>query len=946
MLRKYGEGGMLRRVIAPVDYDRLDLSLSDLYHKEYPKYVDWLTNQIDEHLDPIALPPDFYYDNVLLVPDIANPPYYKDDTLIDHIILPPKTSFGIQRISAFDNGQYHYYNVEKKYLGRSNGALDFTIVTGDEITILSISRDASNVVKSFKEVMKIVGRNVTFERTELSVSTKYPQSEKLTYYTSDLVESRMLCFNTPGDVFYPSDFESASKALLFEARKQCFYLFDRLVAAKAVELVQEIETNPLDAMISKLLAENILREKIGGVFKQFVYPEFDIEKPNMRGLPFLDSTYGFKLVTDGTVVDMPSSVPLGLNSVGSKTDPKTYFIDQFVSCIIEVVPTIKDETVIEILSEVKPTNQDRYIKVNLKMRLYRVARISMSFVIEANDKMGLAANQIMTVANGQTKIDQPTILTENGKITVNYLRDVEELLTDEELEYVRVVRPTQPGSQYDIVVPFDGVTVEGILKFSLVMKTNAAPFSWVAFTKTEPLLMNVPSWAIDSFTILQLPNFTYATKINNLAETISDKELYFQAKFDLQDYQNSKFEKDIANKLDREEYYEIATSNKTTIFETITGPLQILAMFNVPARVATVLNISLALLTAVENVQRGEYMQAALNAYTGLTVATYNLRKRLGVFPTNQDDMIKQMSEYDLSKVTMIKRARDSPLAKFEQFPRGIHIDNIEIRSNNIKQLPGAKYVADWLNSRPESNITKYMKTRMVIPEHHYVQTTSTTYVEGVGNVTQSTRLGIADGVNSSRGDFNIKNTEKNSGKLPSQPGVLYHVGIHENGKFLPYKHEDDTLLQHKATLAQLGAKRSDLLTIDSHEALEKKYGMSFDKTLSKHLELFDNVEHKTVQRVEHTTFPTEHNKIIGHFTQEPYKQNWHYNITNRNCQGYAKDLFNQLQGFDSKLGFNPAQYERGDMRFLNFKDKVDFQFYMRENYENILGFAPGRFTK
>lgn len=426
-----------------------------------------------------------------------------------------------------------------------------------------------------------------------------------------------------------------------------------------------------------------------------------------------------------------------------------------------------------------------------------------------------------------------------------------------------------------------------------------------------------------------LNNFVTITDIN-LAQAIRNQER-----------QNSIFEKDIQQLTNRLEILEQAT--RPSILGTIISTTQLVTNFELPVLATLALSTTFAALTSVQQIAQGQYVEAVISSLLGtLSAITSSRTTSYDSSSLLNQDYIYQFTKLNDNKnklhETFEKRQPNLVINPTKNNPQGILFDNIQIRSSKIKEFPGSGKIADWLNAHPNSKVSAWARERNLIPEHHFVQLQSSLLIEKKMYV-NNLRLGISDGVNSKRGNFNIGSTATQTGSLISQPGVMFFPTVLENDITKPYICTN-TLKQYKSMLVCRGAKRSDVL-LATEEELNKKYSTNFNLELKNMHSKFDRSTTSYVKGASTSITAGEQGDIINHFTSEAFKTNWNYNLTQRNCQGYANAVFNSLQGNNNPDDHLPLKYSKTSSVTI-YNNLKDYDNSVIEIFDKIIAFAPG----
>lgn len=927
MLKRYSDGtGLLSRIDIPIDWDRTDLNLTELATVAYPNYLNWLQSKINPLISLRALPPDFYFSGDVIPNITTDHTLSRLESLQSAIFIPHSTLLSIQsshtRFPLKDSIYPFSLNVHADSDGDNDGNMTAVIIKTevDQLAILYSKPDSTY------RLMKItvVGQELEYFMTP--VDFVFQPGRVYSISTDNFLTTTDLCFQKVQG-FYPEEFPAATQAFQAEIKLNFYYLLDKFVSERYETTILQTPTNKLDRILYDLVTAETTRKRLGGNFVQFTtdFTSFSPFTLNMHALP-AQSNY-MKLVYHASK-QVPVNVVSATTIETEATLPPVQTITDFRNTTISTLAYTTQDT---ISVDVAVYNEnDNHIACEIKV--YSKAKYHSGFRVNylCNPNMGITTEPLLASLSKETKLLQPMVITGTTSTTVTY-----EHQTTKEIVfatyYEKRLIPTAPFP--DMVFIFYDQIIRIAINDRAQVKEITATGQHFQIPKAGPTTMT-------DMRALSKVSVILASSPTTLTETTTENEIQIMTFLRYQEYRNLQFDSEIEKISFRLDVIESAT--KPSVLGFITTPLQLASNFNLPAKMAIALSTTLLVLNAVEESLRGNYLESFFIGLSGFLIGLHNART-LGKPQANaalKRDLIDDFRIYSDAKATMQINYRGKKIPVPKDFPGGLMKDYLEIRSNKIQQLPGTGLIAEALNKQPDGAITQYLKKRFLIPEHHYLQATTTNHIPGVGTVTFGLRLGISDGVNSARGDLNIGSSASNTGKLPSQPGILFFPSVHTDGKLLPYEHPDK-LTQFKAILAQNGADRSKLLVIDNLTALEQRYKTTYAQELKNFQARFENSDSQIVERLEHTIFPREFSYIVNHFTSEDFKKNWGYNVTSRNCQGYASEAIKQLQGLKTQGTFIPKEYIRSLDGFINITSKNEFDAMLKSIYHDIIGFAP-----
>lgn len=549
-----------------------------------------------------------------------------------------------------------------------------------------------------------------------------------------------------------------------------------------------------------------------------------------------------------------------------------------------------------------------------------------------------AVTLIVNTFQGQFDLS-PTIIAGNDFVDIVYEKQFQH-----EIEYetnsVGIKHMSTSVREYSIIG-----TSGRVIRLRAYYRSEDSTYVITDFATTDYHYSN----QANSFTEVQLqstPKFTYQQPLIDINSYVTYTDLSLIEYFRTQNRINLV----IFEKLDNLEYRltTVEEATRPTIIGTAAAITQMISNFEFPIQIMLALATFTSFLETVDQAAKGQYTEAVVTSFFGTLSAFTSFRGSTssGRVPQLEQDYTGKFATLVDAKTAVHRRIKaikpDLKIGITKNNPAGAIVDTVQIRSSKIREFPGSGAIADYLNSHPDSKLTAWAKQRNLIPEHHFVQTNTTYEIEG--NIYQNQlRLGVSDGVQSNRGNFNIGSTNINTGTLMSQPGFMFCPTILDGTTFRPII-IDDRLKQYRANLVMRGAKRSEVILLEEG-ALNKKYRTTFNAELNNTMHKFNNSNTNLVKSTQSTITAGEYSDIAKHFTSESFKSNWNYNLLNKNCQGYAQSVYDNLLGAQ-----NPTKYLTNTYSKISTKTVYDsYNDYIRqinEIYDRIIAFAPGYATQ
>jgi len=439
-------------------------------------------------------------------------------------------------------------------------------------------------------------------------------------------------------------------------------------------------------------------------------------------------------------------------------------------------------------------------------------------------------------------------------------------------------------------------------------------------------------------------NFTFAISPNLAQNSIPFETISIQNRLDFQNLINVSIIKEVYDLDFRVKAIEKAL--QPTVFSFIFNTLQILTNFELPLKYVIMLSRTLLVLDVVHQVILGDYLNASLTAFVGILTHMFSVKtKGEDVTEAVNRDLINQVAIYNQGVSSRVSRDIKFPPIKSKSLDP--NHSEIQIRANDIRQLPYLSEFNKNLNSNSTGKLTKFLKMKNILPEHHYLQTFSHFTISEDNlehDMLISLRLGIADGIQSNRGSFSLTGNNPIVKNVRAQPGILFQVYQLKEGELVPYS--KGTISEYKMQLAALGAERSRLLTFGTFEELNEFYKTDFLTTKKLYLKLIENDDSRLVDVAENVIFPGEYPRIVEHFTSEVFLHDMQYQLIGNNCQDYALNVFRNLQGIPTDDNFFPYSYKRSIIDSLNVSNFKELDDLILQMHKKIIAFAPGYLIK
>lgn len=909
MLRRTGNKGMLRRVnnggiFEILSNESLDMTkLALKYRTQYYEVLSAVTSKLPKFINY-----EHYQTTTLVLPEGTT-----------KFSLPPLTiaySIIVFQESKIDF-KPRYYSENRKiisppFVKTTNFARttpNLKLNTGKLEGLISQTRLTENTGITKNTTIRTVKLEIIFtEDTSdfgFSNSTYKVEVESDKFFLIRFLHT----YDEVGEL--PDGYEEAIETFFFEDRQIYVQGYDSEILSEYNEFITGV-----DFSFDKLMTMAVMRnEENKRVFGQTIKEEINLsglkilfQPPNFTStvpvkLTLSKVEYG-KGVEPGTVtsslkvlsnaptfVDLYRTNSTFVQTYHSSTDDKS-FLDMWITLTTPTSLTFQSEITLDYF---------RKTTVNLKTK--------------ANPNVGIYPTSIFTADQPTVEI-RPTAVSNNQGYDTGY----------------EIIRKNVVLFARDVIVKEFTALPTSFVVYGTRYYFSKLVSGAVTLSKVEPALTTIGprDELFLSTTITKNPIIKFLTNPLGLEMNLTGTEISNMYKLMYLEMRTSEAEENIQDIRYRFEAMEKST--RTTPLGYVTMGLQTISNFLPPVRISVVIAELIVVLTLTEQIIKGDYMGAFITGATAFLGAMANRRSKGDPPPQLEDDHIKQFSSYISSKDRANKLLAG----------RKINLtDSIKSVAVDLDSLPGANIIAGLLNSKPNSRITKFFTSKNIIPEHH--RTLFTNHFEINGQIfTMVTGFGVADGVRSNTGSFNIAGLLPNlSNTLGTQPGVFCNVYTYDSkGERVPYvsKHK---LKQYKAMHAQCGAKRSDLIVLENIEEVDSRYGSTFDGVMKKLNKLVDDPVRKVVDTAETTLFPAEHAHIIKHMTSQSARENIKYDLVLDNCQYNARNIidFYNTGNIDDRYAFKLTRKTTGKLTIDNIED---LDQNLLEIYDSILSLAPG----